>query len=104
MAVVLLVGRYEDVARDASRRLDAAGHRCLAALEPGHYAVHVAAGEHDVVVLDPSLSPPERDRAEALAGTARPDTPIVHVRTLAELHDIGSTVQAALDAVVSDRG
>ncbi len=55
MAVVLLMGRYIDMAEAAAQILEPVGHRCIAVLDPDTYESRVTGLEHDIVVLGPAL-------------------------------------------------
>ena len=96
MAVVLLVGRHKDMAAAAAAVLEPGGHRCVAVLNSDWYEKWLADDGHDVVVLGPSLSPPQRDRAAAASSVARQDVPIIHVRTLDEAVGLPAAVNEAL--------
>jgi hypothetical protein len=99
VAVVLLMGRYADMAEAASQILEPAGHRCIAVLDPDLYELRVADFEHDLVVLGPALAPPERDHVEAVSLVSRPKVPVVHVRTLDEAIALPQLIADALDGV-----
>lgn len=101
MAVVLLVGRYPDMAEAAADVLEPLGHRCIVALDPERYELRVAGLEHDIVVLGPSLAPPERDHIEAVALVSRASVPVVHIRTLDEAIALPHLVSEALDSAAS---
>lgn len=98
MAVVLLLGRYKDMADAAVDLLEPLGHRCLTALDAEWHEERLANNEHDIVVLGPSLSPPERDRAEAVARVSRRNVPVLHVRTLDEALALPEAIHTALDS------
>jgi DNA-binding MurR/RpiR family transcriptional regulator len=99
LAVVLLVGRYADMAEAAAEVLAPLGHRCVAVLDPDAYESRVSGLEHDIVVLGPSLAPPERDHIEAVSLVSRSTVPVVHVRTIDEAIALADLVGNALDGV-----
>ncbi len=101
MAVVLLMGRYADMAEAAAEILEPAGHRCIAVLDPDVYESRVAGLEHDIVVLGPALAPPERDHVAAVSLVSRPMVPVVHVRTLDEAVALPQLIADALDAAAA---
>jgi hypothetical protein len=101
LAVVLLIGRYADMAEAAEEILEPGGHRCIAVLDPDLYELRVADHEHDIVVMGPALAPPERDHVEAVSLVSRPTVPVVHVRTLDEALALPQLIADALDAAAA---